>query len=183
MWLHASMKAWGGWLDTMSVVIWLGFNAVYVVHALCFTLWGKGRGPARPIAILSVTTVLVVGFGVLLSMAPDASLLGYFVAGGVWGVGEIVYVLVAAFAPGVVYRRTWWMLVVNLALLGVTMGLWSLFNDDVVSAQDCWAREGIPGHAIFHILASLSTVWTFMHFASERRLKTVPNSGTPDRSG
>jgi hypothetical protein len=56
------------------------------------------------------------------------------------------------------------------------MFLWSEFNPDlgrklgIISYQDCQSREAIPGHAFFHILASFSTVITFISFASEKNV-------------
>jgi hypothetical protein len=170
-WFHASMKDWGGWFDSMSVVIWLMFNAIYVSYMVAFAMWGNGRGIARTITVLSVWGGLVIIFG-FIGIDPDARLYLYFASGGLWGIAEVVYVFVAAFARGVTYRRTWWLFLINLLLLGVTMTIWIFFNDGIVSATACQGREDIPGHAIFHILASFSTILTFFSFASERRVST-----------
>jgi hypothetical protein len=170
MWFHASMKNWGGWFDSISVVVWLGFNAVYVGYTLLFAMWGNGRGAARPIAVLAATAALVVVFGSIGWAEPSARLFGYIVAGGLWGIAEVVYIFVAAYATGVEYRRTWWMFLVNFGILATTMTVWVLFNDAVVSQEACQSREDIPGHAFFHILASVSTAWTFFDFGSERRV-------------
>jgi hypothetical protein len=168
-WFHASMKEWGGWFDSMSVVIWLMFNAIYVLYMLVFAMWGKGRGITRTIVVLSVWGGLVIIFG-LIGMNPDARLYLYFASGGLWGVVEVIYIFVAAFAAGVTYRRTWWLFLSNLLLLAVTMTIWIFFNDGVVSATACQNREAFPGHALFHILASFSTILTFASFASEQRV-------------
>ena len=171
MWFHASMKDWGGWFDAISVVVWLGFNAIYVIYMLCGPMWGRGRGIARPITIMGVTAGFVLLFGGFAWAYPDMRLVGYLVSGGLWGLAELVYVIVGASAKGVKYRRTWWMFPVNVGILGLTMGTWMLFHDEIVSAATCRARQDIPGHAFFHILASFSTIWTFVHFASERRVR------------
>jgi hypothetical protein len=168
-WFHASMKEWGGWFDSMSVVSWLMFNAVYVFYLLAFAMWGRGRGIARPIAVLCIWGGLMILFGVI-AMNPDARLYLYFASGGPWGVLEVIYVFVAAYASGVLYRRTWWLFVINLSLLAVTMTIWIFFNDGIVPPSWCQAGESFPGHAVFHILASFSTILTFASFASEQRV-------------
>lgn len=168
-WFHASMKEWGGWFDSMSVVTWLMFNAIYVLYALAFAMWGNCRGLARTITVLSVWGGLLIIFG-LIGLEPEARLYLYFVSGGLWGLAEVIYVFVAAFAKGVVYRRTWWLFITNLILLAVTMTIWVFFNDGIVSATACQEREWFPGHALFHILASFSTILTFASFASEQRV-------------
>lgn len=171
MWFHASLKEWAGWFDSMSVVIWLAFNAVYVCYALAFAMWDRGRGPARTITVLCVWAGLVVGLGALASKS-DLRLYCYFIAGGLWGVAEVIYVFVACFAKGVKYRRTWWLFLLNFLLLAGTMTLWMIFHDGIVKPSTCRSREGFPGHALFHILASFSTILTFLSFASEKRVET-----------
>ena len=112
---------------------------------------------------------LVVVFG-FVGINPNARLFIYLISGGLWGIAEVIYIFVAAFASGVTYRRTWWLFVINVSLLAVTMGLWVLFNDEIVKTA-CEARKDFPGHAVFHILASFSTILTFFSFASERRVE------------
>jgi hypothetical protein len=170
MWFHASMKEWGGWFDSMSVVFWLMFNACYVLYALAFTMWDRGRGIARPITVLVVWGAFVIVFGAIAAKFPGARLIGYFISGGLWGLAELAYVIVGAACGSVVYRRTWWLFVLNLGLLAVTMTIWVFFNDGIVSATSCQDRESFPGHAVFHILASFSTILTYISFASEKRI-------------
>jgi hypothetical protein len=167
-WFHASLKDWGGWFDTMSVVMWLMFNAVYVGYSLIWAMWDKGRGVARPNAVLITWGLLVIVFG-LIAIEPKARLSLYFGAGVPWGVAEVFYVFFAL-KSSVKYRRTWWLFVINVMLLGFTMFLWGLWNDGLVSPTTCQMRENFPGHALFHILASFSTILTFFSFASERRV-------------
>ena len=167
MWYHASMKQWGGWFDTMSVVAWLGFNAVYVIYLLFFTMWGRGRNAWQLGMVFGIWALIMVVFGIIAAVNTDAHLYLYFATGGPWGIAEVVYVFVAAFASGVQYRRTWFLFVANLILLAATMTLWIFFNDGVVK-EACAGRAGFPGHALFHIMASISTMLTFFSFASER---------------
>lgn len=170
MWFHASMKEWGGWFDSMSVVFWLFFNACYVLYALAFTMWDRGRGVARPITVLAVWAAFAVIFGIIAAIVPDARLIGYFISGGLWGIAEVVYLIVGCASSKVVYRRTWWLFVANFILLAITMTIWIFWNDGIVSATSCQDRESFPGHAIFHILASFSTILTYISFASEKRI-------------
>jgi hypothetical protein len=169
MWFHASMRDWAGWFDSMSVVFWLMFNALYVLYTLAFAMWGRGRGIARPATVL-LSWVGLVGFlGILGAADSDLRLAGYFISGGLWGLAEVAY-LFATLSGDVKYRRTWWLFVLNVGVLAVTMTVWVFFNDGIVSATACQGRESFPGHALFHILASISTVLTFMSFASERKV-------------
>jgi len=169
MLFHASMKQWGGWFDAMSVVVWLSFNAAYVVCAT-IAACGKGRGVERTLGVLLPFAGMVAIAGSVLAFHPDASLAFYFVSGGAWGIAEIVYWILVAACPSIQYKRTFWVFGVNIGTLVVTMSIWVIFNDDVVSAAFCQARESFPGHALFHILASFSTVFTFMSFATEKRV-------------
>jgi hypothetical protein len=168
-WFHASMKDWAGWFDSMSVGVWLSFNAVYVLYMVVFAMWGNGRGVVRTITVMCVWAGLLVIFGIV-GINPKSRLFIYLISGGLWGVAEVIYIFVAAFARGVTYRRTWWLFIINVSLLAVTMGLWVLFNDEIVTTA-CEGRKDFPGHAVFHILASFSTILTFFSFASERRVE------------
>jgi hypothetical protein len=165
-WFHASLKDWGGWFDTMSVVAWLMFNAVYVIYMLTSAMWDKGRGVMRTVIVLCVWAGLMIISG-LIAIKPEARLFLYFGGGVPWGIAEVIYVFVAL-KGDVKYRRTWWLFVINLILLAVTMTIWIFFNDGIVKTG-CASRQGFPGHALFHILASFSTILTFFSFASERR--------------
>jgi hypothetical protein len=167
-WFHASMKEWGGWFDSMSVVTWLMFNAVYVIYMLVAAMWGKGRGLQRTIVILAVWGSLVAVCGFIALVEPSARLFLYFAGGVPWGIAEVIYIFVAL-KQNVSYRRTWWLFVTNLILLAVTMSIWIVFNDAIVTTG-CISRQDVPGHAIFHILASFSTILTFSSFASEQRV-------------
>lgn len=170
MWFHASMKEWAGWFDSMSVVFWLMFNACYVLYTLSFAMWNRGRGAARTLSVLIAWAALVIILGAIGAKFPGARLVGYFISGGLWGLTEVIYLIVAAAAKGVVFRRTWWLFIANLVLLAVTMTIWIFFNDGIVSPSACRGRESFPGHALFHILASFSTILTFVSFASEKRV-------------
>lgn len=169
MWFHASMKEWAGWFDSMSVVIWLSFNAAYVFYALAFAMWGRYRGTARTITVLLSWAGLVTILG-LIAINPDWRLIGYFISGGLWGIFEVSYALHAV-STRAIHRRTWWLFVINVSVLAVTMGIWIFFNDGIVKTG-CIGRQDIPGHAFFHILASFSTMLTFLSFASERRVSS-----------
>jgi len=113
---------------------------------------------------------MVLIYGLIAALSPEGRLYLYFASGGPWGAVEIAYVFTAAFAKGVAYSRRWWLFVSNLALLAVTMGIWIGFNDGIVDPTTCQGNESFPGHALFHVLASFSTVLTFFSFASERRV-------------
>jgi hypothetical protein len=83
-------------------------------------------------------------------------------------VAELVYLGVAR--GDARYSRNGWLFGGNFLLLGATMTLWVFFNDGIISPTSCQGREGFPGHALFHVTASFSTVLTFFSFASERRV-------------
>lgn len=172
MWFHASIKEWAGWFDTMSVVIWLMFNAVYVIYLIAAAMWGKGRGLPFPwtVIVLSVWAGLVILSGIIGKADPDLRLILYFAGGVPWGIGEIVYAILARENGTAKYRRRLWLFLTNIGLLIVTMTIWVFFNDNIVGSG-CLSRESFPGHALFHILASFSTILTFLSFASERKVK------------
>lgn len=176
MWFHASMKEWAGWFDSMSVVAWLFFNACYVWHAIFAAMWGRGRGVSRTITILCMWLGGVVTMGIIGWIFPHARLAFYFISGGSWGLGELLYLILGLACSRVTYRRTWYLFIANLILLGVTMGIWIGFNPNIVSPATCRSDEAFPGHAVFHILASWSTVLTFFSFASEKPNVYEPTS-------
>jgi hypothetical protein len=173
MWYHASMKDWAGWFDSMSVVFWLMFNALYVLYMLAFAMWNRGRGRSRRVTVLAVWGGLAILSGIIAARFPHARIVLYLISGGLWGAAELACAIVAAASSKVVFRRTWWLFAINLGLLAVTMTLWMFFNDSIVSATSCQRRESFPGHAVFHILASISTVLTYISFASEKRTPTT----------
>lgn len=165
MWFHASMKDWGGWFDSLSVVSWLGFNAVYVIYSCAATMWDWGRNWVRQLIVMLGWAALI---GVLAAVSweeKDARLISYFITGGLWGLGEVVYLCLGA-CDCVKYKRNWRWFVGNISTLALTMGLWAIYNDDV-SESVCDSVKGFPGHALFHILASVSTVLTYFSFESE----------------
>ncbi len=168
-WFHASIKEWAGWFDTMSVVFWLMFNGIYVSYMVAFAMWGRGRELARTLTVLIAWVVFIVIFGAIAWEFPDDRTYLYFASGGLWGVAEIAYLIfAAALASKVKYRRTWWLFLINIILLAITMTIWIFFNDSIVPATWCQDHESFPGHALFHILASFSTIVTFFSFGSER---------------
>ena len=170
-WYHASMKDWAGWFDTMSVVVWLMFNAVYVIYSLV-TMWGKGRQTERTIIVLSIWFLLVLICG-FVATAPKARTPLYFVAGIPWGVGELIYIICGLACKKIKFRRNLWLIGINAFLLGGTMFLWGWFNDSM-AGTGCIGRSWFPGHAVFHILASFSTVLTFFSFSTERQYTPSP---------
>jgi len=172
MWYHASIKEWAGWFDAMSVVVWLFFNAAYVWVTLCGPMWGKLRGIGRPITVLCIWGGFLLTFGPIAYKIPDFRLVLYFIAGGSWGLGEIMYLILGcAKHSDVRFRRNGWLFLANFLVLGATMTIWVFWNPSVsllTPPDACQAREAFPRHAWFHILASLSCLITFFSFASEK---------------
>jgi len=165
-WYHASMKEWAGWFDSMSVVIWLTFNAVYVSYMLFATMWGNGRATERTILVM-VIWLVIVGICGGIAINPDARTPLYFVGGVPWGLAELAYVICSYACNGVRYRRDWWWILINVLILGPTMIIWGFWNDSMAHTS-CIGRAWFPGHALFHILASFSCVITFISFRSEK---------------
>jgi len=169
-WYHASMKEWAGWFDSMSVVTWLTFNAVYVCYMLFATMWGNGRATQRTILVM-VIWLVVVGICGAIALNPDARTPLYFVGGVPWGLAEVGYLCSAYWwwPSDVKFRRDWWWFVINVGILGPTMIIWGFWNDSMAHTS-CIGRSWFPGHALFHILASFSCVMTFISFKSEKRV-------------
>ena len=171
MLLHASMENWGGWFDSMSVVVWLSFNAAYVIHMVFGAAFHETqRDAARTLWVLISTAIFVAVFGIVAWFEPDARLAGYFIGGGLWGIFEVVY-LFRMLSSKKKYERNHWIFGANFLTLAVTMTIWVFWNAGIVDAVDCQAREDFPGHALFHILASFATVLTILSFASEKRVE------------
>jgi hypothetical protein len=112
---------------------------------------------------------LVIICGVI-AIKPGARTPLYFIAGVPWGLAEVAYLICGFACKEVKYPRYWLLFVLNFVLLGGTMFLWGWYNDGL-AGTGCNGRAWFPGHAVFHILASFSTILTFFSFASERRVE------------
>lgn len=177
MLLHSAMKDWTGWFDSMSVTLWLSFNAAYALYLFFFKSYNLGNDLSRILSVLLFTLLLILIFGIWGVVDSSARMYGFFAGGVLWGLAEFAFFIRQAFkCQSTKLKRTYWVFGVYLITLAVTMTIWVFFNPDVVSAANCQSRESFPGHAIFHILAAVATMLVFWSFATEEEINQMPSN-------
>ncbi len=122
--------------------------------------------------IVLIIFIIVSVVALLLNMFVG-NMLHYFLGGVMWGLSEIAFLVrsrTRLCGEPIALRRRGWMLAVNVVQIALFLGLlWPLFNDGIVGPK-CLDRAAFPGHAIFHILAAVSTFWQALDYANEFRV-------------
>jgi hypothetical protein len=164
--LHASWKAWGGFLDTFSIIVWLLFTIVYS--------FGRLLGYYACASVVRVLTFLAIFAGLTIPIAlvcyhePDARLVFLIVLGAILLAMEalvLIYQAAKCLQPGQTTARRraywyWWVLgsfaVAFLAkLLADFTGVW------------CAPDSAFQGHALWHISASVTAFFAYLYYRDE----------------
>jgi hypothetical protein len=172
MFLHASMRSWGGWLDNFSIVIWLLFNMMYSIVAVAVP--GDLEAPLTIGVFLAIFIGLCIGLGVLGLAVPHSRDVMVAAGGGLWGIWEFVLIAVQLGGSpiGMVFREGWWfvagfVIVIVALVLNILSGGPALFGKEANYAlcfdKMSWAQV----HGLWHILAAIGTFLTYMYFRSQ----------------
>jgi hypothetical protein len=164
MFFHASITDWGGWFDSMSIMLWMIFSLCYSLVRIFRLHWGW---------FLLGFAVLVIAIGIVDAAASDARVVGYLVFGGLWGVLDLFVVIYGS--PALVnrpikgVRRNGWWYLATLGTFILSMLAFWIFAGGV-SSRGCPAAESwFQPHPIFHILSAFVTLFSYKYFASEVR--------------
>ena len=159
MLFHASIKSWGGWFDSMSIMLWMIFSLCYSATRLLRLAWGW-------FVLAFVLLVTVMG---LVDLNPDLRQFGYYIFGGLWGVLDlIVSICTIQHQPinGVSRSPGWY--AATLGTFAVSMiGFWIFSGGGTTTwcPTDSWFQP----HAVFHILSAFVALFSYQYFASETR--------------
>ena len=160
MFFHGSQRAWGGWLDLFSMMLYstflLVYNLVRIRHA-------SGR------VFLTAYVPLVLAQGLANALVPKS---GQLLFGG-----TIVLVLVLEAAilrrgVGGLHRQGWpWLAAALLTFAGAYGGVWLWSN---TAGPWCVPSSLIQGHALWHLLCAVSTGCFYLYLCTETSTNTSP---------
>jgi hypothetical protein len=160
MFLHAGMKAWGGFFDNFSIMLWIWMGTGYSVSR-----WGiyapKQRNVTQQVAATAMA-ILIFAVGAALSAAlslrwPSTRAWNVPLFGSLWAANEIAQCIFLA-----VFRRfrkdtegfvSFVLLGLIAALLGVGLGLKEWCESPTSALQ---------GHPLFHTFAAAATFLAFI---------------------
>lgn len=156
MFFHASLKKWGGWIDNMSMLLWISFVLVYTI----------GRIARFEVGII---IAIFLGFNILAGIVTwlkdgiGTPIFAVVVA--LWGVLEVI-IVIATLAGGSingVTRQGPWLLATAI-LFGLAMVIWYFSQ---TGKPLCNPRSIFQGHAIWHLLAAACTVTIWLYQITE----------------
>ncbi len=159
MLFHGSIKSWGGWFDSMSIMFWMIFSLAYSITRLLRLQWGW-------FLLMWSVPVVIVG---LVDIIPEARQVGYFIFGGAWGVLDLVVAIrsMNGKPTGGVLRQPGWY-AVTLGIFAFSMlGFWIFSGGGTTSL--CPTDSLFQPHAVFHILSACVALFGFTYFATETR--------------
>ena len=159
MFFHASIKSWGGWFDSMSIMFWMIFS-------LCYSVMRLLRWPWWTFLIGWLVLVTVMGF---VDIIPDARQFGYYIFGGIWGVLDLIVVIrvIQHHAINGVTRSPGWYAAILGTFLASMLGFW-IFSGGGTTTW-CPTDSFFQPHAVFHILSAFVAFFSYKYFASETR--------------
>jgi hypothetical protein len=161
MFFHASMKKWGGWIDTLSMILYTAFLLVYD-----FT----GIVNGGKTLFLIVFGVLVVGLGVLTWFVPDSPLPHFSMGALAFGSMAVLWALLQFFAIlgiGGIDRDNGPAVLLFIAG-AIVFGIAFLIQQRSDTHKPwCQPESIVQGHAIWHLLTAATTVILFFYLATE----------------
>lgn len=172
---HATITAWGGWFDAMSIIVWMIFSLCYSVQQLI-------RRPWTWIAFIVALGVLATVMGGVVTIKNFPSVAAYLVFGLSWGFLELAVVIRAARVHkpinGVV--RDWrWFVALLSVFLGSMLFFW-IFSGGSPLVKLCAGPYSLyQAHAWYHMLSGVVTLLGYVYFASETRPIPVAKTISP----
>jgi predicted membrane channel-forming protein YqfA (hemolysin III family) len=156
MFLHASQKAWGGWLDNLSMNMFVAFIPSYdLARVVKPRDWEAGL----PIFLI-----------VYLVLTISLALLTRFVEWESFGIATFIGLIVLAVAGELLVafsddlsRKGVW-LIVGLVIFALAAGFWAASK---TGGPLCRPDSVWQGHAAWHVLSAIASLFIFMYLASE----------------
>ncbi|MBI5667188.1 MAG: ceramidase domain-containing protein [Chloroflexi bacterium] len=162
MFFHASMKQWGGWLDTFSMVIFTSFLFLYdLIH----TLFNAG---SAVFLVLWLIANVALGYWTwwmdknhrgskILGLTPGSFAFGSFAI--LWVVLQFIILLGGAGGTG----RGWTFFILAVVSFGSAFVVWQLSK---TGGPLCKPDSWLQGHGLWHLLGALTAFFIFLYFQS-----------------
>jgi hypothetical protein len=161
MFFHASMKKWGGWVDTFSMILYTAFLLVYDFTGIV------NGGKAL---FLIVYLVLVVGLGVLTWFVPKSPLPHFSMGALSFGAMAVLWAALQFFAIlgiGGIDRDNGPALLLFIAGVFVFACAFLIQQRSDTNKPWCQPDDVVQGHAIWHLLTAAVTVILFFYLRTE----------------
>ena len=151
MFLHASQKHWGGWLDNLCMDMYVGLLFAYNAYR-CFGL-KKGTFCALYLSVIVVTGFITLVFDEWGGIACFGTLIVLAAIVEVWG------------QWGDHFSRSLGWLIPAVGTLGLAFWFWwvSRSGHFLCKPDSIW-----QGHAAWHILTGFTTLFLFLYLRSEK---------------
>jgi hypothetical protein len=155
MFFHASLRAWGGWIDLVSMMLYSSFLLVYDLVRI--------RRAARRV-FLAIYLPLVAGQGLADALVPKSGQL-------LFGAGIVAVLLLEARilrgqVPGLRRQgRPWFAAALGL-FAAAYRGVWLWTN---TAGPLCDPHSLLQGHAVWHLLCAASTLCLYQYLRTEQR--------------
>jgi hypothetical protein len=152
MFLHASQKQWGAWLDNLCMDMYIGLILAYDAYR-CFRLatWAFFTLYAILVAITAVFTLVFNSW-------PYAGIFCFAVL-----IALTVILDASALIFGRFSRSLWWLLPAALTFFGA-LAIWQVSK---TGGPWCNPDSIWQGHAAWHILTAFTTLFLFLYLRSE----------------
>lgn len=161
MFFHASMKQWGGWLDTFSMVIFTSFLFLYdLLHTIL------NAGDAVFIVLWVIANVALAAWTWWMDKnRPGTKILGLtpgsFTFGAFAVLWALLQILVLAGTGGAGRSATFFILAI--ISFGSAFVVWHFSK---TGGPLCKPDSWLQGHGLWHLLGALTAFFIFLYFQS-----------------
>jgi len=170
--LHASMKAWAGFMDNFSILIWTMFGLGYSL-----TRWpaltGNDRSELRhdigwTIAFWLFFVLGLVFLGIISGSYPGSRDILVGVVAGLWALNELLQWLCLATRRRFETNRQGGAALAIYVLIAALIGFAFLFKEQCASPASTQ-----QGHPLFHTFAAVATLMAFLLFRLKPETRRV----------
>jgi hypothetical protein len=160
MFFHASLKAWAGWFDNLSIILWAGFGLSYTMTRLLGAWFGA---PLELVWLLFGLIAVVVG--VLTATNKLSPRNSQLIVAGAWFIVELLLMVALwlGYTPGF-QRSTGWFIAVVIAFV-IAFACW--LPSGAVWRIWCEPESPIQGHGFWHLFAAIGGLLVYCYFMSE----------------
>jgi hypothetical protein len=161
MFFHASLRAWGGWIDLVSMMLYSSFLLVYDLVRIRGASW-------RVFGAIYLPLVLAQGLADALVPKSGQLLFG----AGIGAVLVLEALILRGHVPGLRRQgRPWFAAALGL-FAAAYGGIWLWSN---TAGPLCDPDSILQGHALWHLLCAASTLCLYQYLRTEQR--TGPEGG------